>query len=123
MFCTLLCHFQNALQSTTLPGQTLSVTTLTNQDLSNRKRKREAKAAGKAAKGKAGKGRGGKGDGRMPEGCLNKTSSGKNLCFRFNSAGGCSYGKPGGTCVRGSHVCARPGCEGSHSAISCTKTA
>ena len=113
----------SASSSSIGPPAVSSTTTLVSQELSNRKRKRDAKAAGKGSKGKAGKGKGGKGDVRMPEGCLNKTSSGKNICFRFNSSVGCSFGKPGGTCMRGSHVCARPGCEAAHSAVNCNKGA
>ena len=93
-------------------------------DDANKKRKFEnfgGKASGKGGKGA--KGKKGKGDARMPEGCVNRTKEGKNICFRFNCKVGCKYAKPGKTCIRGLHVCAKQGCQEPHSAEVCTKAA
>ena len=73
---------------------------------------------GKTTKG--GKNGGGKnGSTQMPAGCVNKTKEGRNLCFAFNSPAGCTYAKPGSTCKRGVHLCARPSCGGKRSAVGC----
>jgi hypothetical protein len=80
------------------------------------------KGKGRGGKGRGGKGRGGKTSSpstQMPAGCTNKTSDGRNLCFAYNSPVGCSYAKPGNACKRGVHICAKPGCGGRHSAVSC----
>ena len=72
--------------------------------------------------GKKGSGKGSKGQSHsMPEGCVTKTDQGKNLCFAYNSSRGCQQGKPGQRCGKGMHLCARPGCFGSHSALACPK--
>jgi hypothetical protein len=98
----------------------------TDAQISNRKRKRLEREAAKGAKGKGKKGAkaAGKGliDRRMPENCVNKTKEGKNLCFAFNSPNGCSYGAAGKSCMRGLHLCARPGCQEAHSAMNCKRT-
>eukprot|EP00971_Amphidinium_carterae_P258359 5128051-Amphidinium_carterae.1 len=46
---------------------------------------------------------------------------GKNLCMVFQTPAGCPYAKPGKRCLKGYHLCARPGCQGKHPAHACTK--
>ena len=75
----------------------------------------DAKGSGKQRRGKGDR----KGDrgGSAPEGLRNKCTrlpSGEPICFSFN-LGGCNAAKPGQRCPRGWHVCAEPGCGGSHS--------
>ena len=69
----------------------------------------------KARKG-AGKGKGEKGASLFAEfaGMSTKDDQGVNICLMFNKQAGCTYGKPGGKCGRGRHVCAFPGCLASH---------
>lgn len=69
----------------------------------------------KARKG-AGKGKGESGSSLLAEfaGMSTKDDHNVNICLMFNKATGCKFGKPGGRCGRGRHVCASPGCLGSH---------
>lgn len=72
-------------------------------------------------KGKKQKGRGTSADQfrpKMPAGLIGKsyrTSDGNPICFSFNLPCGCSGAQPGGTCSKGAHVCAEPGCSAKHS--------
>ena len=72
-------------------------------------------------KGKKQKGRGTSADQfrpKMPAGLIGKsyrTSDGNPICFSFNLPCGCSGAQPGGTCSKGAHVCAEPGCSANHS--------
>jgi hypothetical protein len=83
-----------------------------------------AQPKGKGKSGGKGKGRQGQGNTTMPDGCTNKTKEGRNVCFHFNSAAGCTFAKPGAACRRGAHVCAKmlPSgvpCQEKHSATAC----
>ena len=55
-----------------------------------------------------------------PPGVTPKLKDGRHLCFNFNGRSGCKFAKPGGRCRAGFHYCARNGCEGKHSATSCS---
>ena len=96
-------------------------------DRNNRFSPKGGKGNGKGKYGKGNKGKdgfkGGKGQPEMPGGCVRSNDKGQQLCQYFNSARGCRYAKPGGTCRQGLHACARPGCFGSHTAVGCTKAA
>ena len=114
---------------TAVASSSSTTLTLPDAEISNRKRKREEnekrKGDGKGKKGKKGGGKNikGAGDTRMPDGCVNKTKTGQNICFRFNSPGGCTFNnRAGGSCSRGAHVCARPNCGEAHSAVACNKS-
>jgi hypothetical protein len=79
----------------------------------------------KGAKGGKSSGKGPKGKQRtefprMPEGCVTKTSKGQRICIQFNNSLGCKHAKPGQSCDRGLHICAKPECGGNHSAVGCT---
>ena len=76
-------------------------------------------------KGRKGGGKGGKSSGkqdrpRMPEGCEPRTKKGERICIAFNTTNGCKHSKPGQKCHAGLHICAKPSCQGNHSAIGCT---
>ena len=106
-----------------MPASKISVPKVPEGDEYDRPYKKSKKGGGKGNQSKGGKGSKGKGKGsnstQMPAGCVNKTKEGRNICFAFNSPAGCTYAKPGSTCKRGVHLCAKPGCAGRHSAIGC----
>ena len=69
---------------------------------------RPAKSGGKGGKGKRKKGRGP----NVPQALIGKalqSKDGKRLCWAFNLPNGCPDASPGGSCQRGSHLCAEPG--------------
>jgi len=93
----------------------------------NKKLRKGNAGGGKAPNGKGGKGQGGKGKGGgkkspMPyelQG-MERVHQGVPICFGFNCAAGCPNTVDArGVCRKGKHVCARPGCAGSHPAHSC----
>eukprot|EP00971_Amphidinium_carterae_P201090 3990483-Amphidinium_carterae.2 len=69
------------------------------------------------------KGKGKRAPTAPPPGTIARMPDGKNLCFAYNSASSCNIAKPGKKCMRGYHLCGRPGCHGKHSATACTKPA
>ena len=71
----------------------------------------EAPGAAKKGKGKN------KGAIQPPQGCVNRTADGKNICYAYNMSAGCPYAKTGKRCNRGYHLCGREGCHGKHSMI------
>ena len=59
----------------------------------------------------------GPGKPKMPEslrGMAHQTIAKKNICYGYN-LGNCDKAQPGQKCVKGLHVCMRPGCEKPHS--------
>ena len=76
------------------------------------------KGGGGKGSGKKGPGRG-TGKPRVPAALIGKsfqTPAGEPICFAFNLPSGCSTQVPaGGSCPRGMHVCAEPGCNRHHS--------
>ena len=91
----------------------------------NKKLRKGNAGGGKGQSGKGGKdpkGKGNKAKGTMPyelQG-MERVHQGVPICFGFNCSGGCANPLDAkGACRKGKHVCARPGCGGSHSALSC----
>ena len=56
-----------------------------------------------------------------PSGCVPRLPDGRNVCFGYNSARGCSAHnvEPGGRCRFGFHICGRAGCHANHSMMVC----
>ena len=76
------------------------------------KPKPKAKGAGKGKTKKKGRGP------NVPElliGKTKETKDGRRLCWAFNLPNGCSKALAGGSCDRGVHLCAEPGCQKAHS--------
>jgi hypothetical protein len=84
-----------------------------------------SKGGGQRAGAQKGKGKGGNGSSKakgsggngasvkMPRelvGMNHSTKDGRQICYAYNMASGCKVPN----CTRGQHVCARPGCGGSH---------
>eukprot|EP00435_Cladocopium_sp_Y103_P007410 s3328_g2.t1 len=84
----------------------------------SRQKPRPGKGKG-GGKGKTGKGGNRRGRGpNVPELLIGKalqTKDQKRICWAFNLPNGCAKASPGGSCDRGLHVCAEPGCQKPHS--------
>ena len=79
----------------------------------------KAKSKGKGKGRDKGKGKGTKSE--VPTGCVSRLADGRNVCYGFNSARGCSNASivAGSRCRFGFHICGRLGCHGNHSMLSC----
>eukprot|EP00435_Cladocopium_sp_Y103_P018197 s4173_g4.t1 len=84
----------------------------------SRQKPRPGKGKG-GGKGKTGKGGNRRGRGpNVPELLIGKalqTKDQKRICWAFKLPNGCTKASPGGSCDRGLHVCAEPGCQKPHS--------
>ena len=92
------------------PQPPLKRTLETHQDEKGGRAPKKGKGAGKGKKGGARL--------RVPKELIGKWSQnkdGERLCWAYNMQCGCTDAAPGGSCPRGLHLCAEPGCLQPHS--------